>query len=352
VIVSETDLARLAAELHGSAWLAVDTEADSLHAYPEKLCLLQISSEKGDFLIDPLAGFSLAPLLKVLGRRELLFHGADYDLRLLFRGHRFQPSRVFDTMLAARLLGEPEFNLSALVRVHLGVQLEKGPQKADWARRPLTPRMEAYALNDTRYLKPLVDVLRPALEAAGRLEWHEELCARMIEECCEPHVEDPDHVWRLKGASRLTRRGLAVLRALWAWREREALRLGRPPYFVVAHETLVSVAATASEGRHWQVLLPVRLPSHRHEGIQKAIAEAMALPPEECPKPIRHPHRAPTEEEARRFDDFKRRRDAKAAELAIEPSMIASKSTLLTLAGPGGVEQAGLMRWQRRLLGL
>ena len=151
------------AGLRAARWVALDTEADSLHAYPEKVCLIQISTASGDRLIDPLAGISLDALLEALSGHELIMHGADYDLRLLEKHHEFVPSAIFDTMLAARLLGLRKFGLSDLVESYLGVKLEKGPQKANWALRPLTERMERYARNDTHYLKPLADRLREEL---------------------------------------------------------------------------------------------------------------------------------------------------------------------------------------------
>ena len=120
---------------------------------PEKVCLIQISTADGDRLIDPLAKINLDPLLDALNAHELIMHGADYDLRLLRKHHEFTPSAIFDTMLAARLLGERQFGLSSLVEKFLGVKLDKGSQKADWARRPLTEKMEAYARNDTHYLQ-------------------------------------------------------------------------------------------------------------------------------------------------------------------------------------------------------
>ena len=164
--------------------MAVDTEADSLHAYPEKVCLIQISTDDGDRLVDPLARIDLAPLLEALAGRELIMHGADYDLRLFHKHHEFVPKTVFDTMLAARLLGMRQFGLSNLTEACLGVKLEKGPQKANWALRPLTERMERYARNDTHYLKPMADKLtQQELEAKGRLSWHQESCGRLIADC-------------------------------------------------------------------------------------------------------------------------------------------------------------------------
>jgi len=122
-------------KLRHAKWVALDTEADSLHAYPEKLCLLQISVEGADELLDPLSAAKLEPILSVLKARELIMHGADYDLRLLRKSLNFVPSAMFDTMLAARLLGIREFGLNNLVARFLDVKLEKGPQKANWARR-------------------------------------------------------------------------------------------------------------------------------------------------------------------------------------------------------------------------
>src|SRR5581483_7367531 len=182
VVDNEQKLQEFLPVLRNASWVAVDTEADSLHAYPEKVCLIQISTVDGDRLIDPLAEMVLDPVLDALSGHELIMHGADYDLRLLRKHHEFVPSAIFDTMLAARLLGLRQFSLSHLVETYLGVKLEKGPQKANWAMRPLTERMERYARNDTRYLKPLSDQLKLELEAKARLEWHRESCARLIAE--------------------------------------------------------------------------------------------------------------------------------------------------------------------------
>src|SRR5436190_1016235 len=133
VIDTEQKLAGFLPTLRAATWVALDTEADSLHAYPEKVCLIQISTVSGDELIDPLAGLDLDPLLDALAGHELIMHGADYDLRLLRKHHDFVPGAIFDTMLAARLLGLRQFGLSNLVEHFLGVKLEKGAQKADWA---------------------------------------------------------------------------------------------------------------------------------------------------------------------------------------------------------------------------
>src|SRR5436309_5304832 len=195
-------------KLHAATWVAVDTEADSLHAYPEKVCLIQISTVAGDELIDPLSEIKLDPVLDALSGHELIMHGADYDLRLLEKHHEFTPSSIFDTMLASRLSGERQFGYSHLVEKFLGVKLEKGPQKANWALRPLTERMEQYARNDTHYLKPLADKLRAGLESKGRLAWHQESCVRLISECTQLRLPDMDAIWRVKGCHLLGRPAL------------------------------------------------------------------------------------------------------------------------------------------------
>src|SRR5207249_5349131 len=235
VIDTDQKLAAFLPVLRAATWVAVDTEADSLHAYPEKVCLIQISTVSGDELIDPLASFNLDPLLEALSGHELIMHGADYDLRLLEKHHRFVPRSIVDTMHAARRLGFSQFRLGNLVERYLGVKLEKGAQKANWALRPLTERMERYARNDTHYLRPLEEQLKTELTAKGRLAWHQESCARLIEESTKERPPDLDSVWRIKGSHLLAAPALAVLRELWCWRETEAVRANCPPYFVISH---------------------------------------------------------------------------------------------------------------------
>ena len=187
----------------------------------------------------------LEPLLKELQRHELIMHGADYDLRLLRKGLNFVPSTIFDTMIASRLLGIREFGLNHLVWRFLNVRLEKGPQKANWARRPLTERMAEYALNDARYLKPVADTLRDQLMQKGRLEWHREMCDTLIKDCARLRPPDPEAVWRVKGSHHLHPPALAVLRELWHWREQEAIKSNRPPFFVLPPDTMVIIAQHA-----------------------------------------------------------------------------------------------------------
>ena len=350
VIDTEQQLAELLPQLRAAKWVAVDTEADSLHAYPEKICLVQIGTTHGDVLVDPLANLNLDPLLDALSGHELIMHGADYDLRLLMKHHKFIPSAIFDTMLAARLLGERQFGYSSLVEKFLGVKLEKGPQKANWAIRPLTERMEKYARNDTHYLRSLEDKLRAELESKGRLGWHQESCARLIQDCTQPREIDHDGVWRIKGSHALGRAGLAVLRELWQWREKEAIAANRPPFFVLSHDLLVEIAAAAGTERTFQSLIPKHLSDRRRTGLSKAVAKGVAVAPDQWPRIIEKTNYRPTEAERRRFVEFQKRRDAHAAELGIDPTLIASRGTMSDLARDWEKHSAELMTWQRRLL--
>ena len=349
MIDTDEKLAGFLPGLRQANWVALDTEADSLHAYPEKLCLIQISIEGEDALVDPLARMDLEPILEELRHHELIMHGADYDLRLMRKGLNFVPTAIFDTMLASRLLGIREFGLNNLVWRFLNVRLEKGPQKANWARRPLTERMAEYARNDARYLNQVADTLRDQLRQKGRLEWHREMCETLIKDCAQLRSPDPEAVWRVKGSHQLSPTALAVLRELWHWREHEAIKSNRPPFFILPPDTMVhlaqhAISSSGVETRH----LPKHLSPRRREGIIKAVAKGLAA--KELPGIIRNSPYRQSESEKRRMHDLERRRDRAAAELGIDPTVIASRAMLVLLAKDWEAHQSELMKWQRELL--
>ena len=334
--------------LRAAEWVALDTEADSLHAYPEKLCLIQISVSDRDELLDPLSDMDLSPLLDALRGRELILHGADYDLRLLRRSFNFAPTTLFDTMLASRLLGDREFGLTNLVRNYLGVTLEKGAQKANWARRPLTERMAVYARNDTHYLKPLSDLLRAALTAKGRLLWHQQACAQLIADCSELTAADPDLVWRVRGSHQLSPPALGVLRELWRWRETEAIGANKPPFFILSPEVMVDLAHAAVAGRPLQEILPRHLTPRRRGGVLHAVTAGLAV--KHPPALLRHRGLRQTEAEKRRLIALEDRRNRCAAELGLDPTLIASRAMLIALSNDWAAHEHELMPWQRELL--
>src|SRR5438477_2723597 len=203
MIETGQQLTDLVAKLKPHDRIAIDTEADSLHCYREKLCLLQISIPKRDAIVDPLADVDLAPLRDALATKEIVLHGADYDLRLLRRNMSFVPQRVFDTALAARLIGIREFSLAALVKKYFDVELVKGSQKANWAQRPLSSRMAEHAINDTRYLLPLAERFEAQLKQFNRIDWLRQSCQRAVEQAALERARDKDDLWRIRGSGLL-----------------------------------------------------------------------------------------------------------------------------------------------------
>lgn len=348
MIDTDESLAAFLPQLIAAPWIAIDTEADSLHAYPEKLCLIQVSIPGADQLIDPLANIGLDPVFEVFSRHQLILHGADYDLRLMQKHHGFAPTAIFDTMLAARVLGVREFGLGSLVERFLGVKLEKGPQKANWARRPLTPRMEDYARNDTRHLKPLTDLLTAELSAKGRLQWHGQMCAQLLVDSTVVRAPDPDEVWRVKGSHRLHGHALAVLRELWHWREKEAVASNRPPFFILSPDAMVQIAETAASGRDVDPVIPRFLTPRRRKGVHEAVSGGLAE--RHPPGPLRRKGQRLSEGEKRRLHSLEDRRNQRAQQLNIDPTLIASRAQLITLAHDWDASQQELLPWQRELL--
>src|SRR5438045_2985082 len=273
--------------------VAIDTEADSLHCYREKLCLLQVSLPEGDFLLDPLAENDLSALANALSRKEIVLHGADYDLRLLRRALDFQPTRVFDTVIAARLLAVREFSYAALVEKYFGIELAKGSQKANWALRPLSEKMEEYARNDTHYLLALAEKLEKQLIERDRLEWFHQSCERAMVSAAVDRERDMEEIWRVRGSGLIRGREAAVLRALWYWRDREAQRFGRPSFRGLRNDQLPEIARAAVRGERPQF----RHFSERRTGdFQATIEEALALKEEEWPETRRRRGDRPTKE--------------------------------------------------------
>lgn len=327
--------------------LALDTEADSLHCYFEKLCLIQISTPSEHVLVDPLAGIPIQPLLDALDDKRVIFHGADYDLRLFHRNHRFEPKEIFDTMIAARLCGLEQLGLAALVEKFFGVTLCKASQKANWAIRPLPEQMVDYAINDTRYLLEIAATLEADLRALGRWDWFAESIERLIASSRDVRDRDESSVWRISGSAKLTARAQSVLRVLWFWRDAEARSWNRPPFHVIGNEDLLKVAERASSGQAFSI---PRMTNRRRRSFEVALALALQTPEAEWPKMERKRGKRRTNEEVRRFDDLKIIRDRVAADLRLDPSIIAPRGAMEAVALD--IQSFALMRWQRELLEL
>lgn len=347
MIHSDAALAAFLPQLAQADPVAIDTEADSLHCYFEKLCLIQISVPGTDMLIDPLGDLSLTPLFDLLASKELILQGADYDLRLLRRVGFGEPREIFDTMIAARLTGHLEFSLAALILQHFGITLAKGSQKANWARRPLSGQMEEYAKNDTRFLIELREKLKAQLHALGRWEWFQQSCGRAVEIAQTDRERDVENAWRITGSNELRDRGAAVLRALWRWRDEEARAVDRPPFHILHNEKLVESAKRFDAGE--RVFIPHLSPS-RSRRFFAAADEALSSPPDGWPQPLRRPRSRATPQQEQLFNQLKSRRDAAAAALKLDPSLIAAKATLEALAADSDGAFERLLPWQRELL--
>src|SRR5436190_398874 len=349
LISNAAGLIELLPLIERNARVAVDTEADSLHCYREKLCLLQVSLAEGDFLVDPLADNDLAPLADTLARKEIVLHGADYDLRLLRRALDFQPTRVFDTVIAARLLAVREFSYAALVEKYFGIELAKGSQKANWALRPLSEKMEEYARNDTHYLLALAEKLEKQLIERDRLEWFQQSCERAIVSAAIDRERDMEEIWRIRGSGLTRGREAAVLRALWYWRDREAQRFDRPSFHILRNDQLLEIARAAVRGETPQFR---HFSERRTRDFQATIEEALAVKEEEWPETRRRRGARPTQEMERAAEAMRKRRDQAAHELKIEPSFIAPRATIDAIAADSACVERLLVPWQRSLLGL
>ncbi|HDL65006.1 MAG TPA: ribonuclease D [Proteobacteria bacterium] len=247
-IDSPSELRILIEQVVQNSIIAIDTEADSLYHYYEKVCLIQITTGGETYILDPLARLDLTDFFKVLAEKRIILHSADYDLRLLRASYDFFPvSEIFDTMLAARILGHDRLGLSALVERYFGVTLSKHGQKFNWSLRPLPENKLIYAGNDTRYLEPLMDFLGKELSQLDRMEWHRESCAMLVETTrVDRPPKGPDSIWRIKGLKELNRRQLAFLRSIWYWRDDEAKNSDLPPFKVMGNSQIITLALWAS----------------------------------------------------------------------------------------------------------
>jgi len=382
VVASEQHLADLIRQIEATNRVALDTEADSLHSYREKLCLLQISvpvevipseveesrsadskiiprgpstslrlavSKQHDLIVDPLSNLDLKPLRYVLQSREIVLHAADYDLRMLRRGLNFTASRIFDTVVAARLLGIREFSLGALVKRFFGIELHKHSQKANWALRPLPPRMLKYALDDVHYLLLLAAKLEKELERVQRRDWLRQSCERAIESAAGGRERTEDELWRIAGTGALDPHTGAVLRALWQWREAEAELADRPPFHILHNRELLEAAVNFTSGR---------VPDYKHfsarrrQTFREAARIALQSPQSEWPVMRRRSGSRPTAEMRRRADELRERRDKSAGQLGLERSFIASRGALEAIAADPARATALLVPWQRELIGI
>lgn len=337
--------------------VALDTEADNMFHYRTRVCLLQFLVDKDVFLVDVLApGLDLAPLWQALARKRLIMHGSDFDVRLLFDLCGFQPYQLFDTMLAAQLLGLQRIGLASLLDQHFGVALDKEGQKANWSRRPIIPKLLNYAALDVWHLPALRDILERDLRRLGRLPWLEQQCQAQIEAGAAGFAPPTENDWRIGRSERLRGAGLSVLHAVWHWREAQAQRLDTPPFKVCGNALLLRIAEEAEAGASEATILnPINL-GKRHDRIFPSLAAAVRAGLERDPRTLpRRPGRDPnhvalTQTEIELQERIRADRDRIAKKLEIEATLIANRSQLAQIArAPNRISEI-LLPWQAELL--
>jgi len=356
-----SDLDRFLTEISDVTELALDTEGASFHRFLDRIYLLQLSTRDRSAIIDPLPIGSPEKLGKLVesGGVEVVFHDADYDLRLLHQDYGWHVTNIFDTRIAAQLLGIKSFGLAALLEQFFDVKLDKKHQRADWSMRPLTPDMLEYAAQDTRYLLQLKDHLQAELEKRGRLSWAREEFARLEGTRWEAE-EAMEGFLRLKGARDLTRRELAVLREVTNWRDTVAAQLDRATFRVMGNEVLFELARRAPRSVSELSAIkgmPKGMIERAGSDIIGAVRRGMEAPEADLPK---FP-RGQRWNKDRDFDDrvtrLKAVRDEAAARLELDPGVLCSRERLENVARSGAksVEQLtavpDLRRWQIEEMG-
>jgi ribonuclease D len=368
LVRTDADLSRVVAELRTQPPIAVDTEAASFHKYVDRVYLVQLSSRTSTAIVDPLAVSDLGAigaLLADLGV-EKIFHDADYDLRILDRDYGFRGARLFDTRIAAQLLGEPAIGLGSLLEKHLGVKLTKAHQKADWSQRPLPPAMLAYAADDTRHLLALREALAAQLTARGRMAWAEEEFKRLEElrwsgPAASGEGGGGGEVYlRVKGAKGLRPRELAAFRELHAWRESVAQREDKAPFRIIGNDALLAVSRALPGSAQTLAAvggLPASLARRHGPALLEAVRRARTLPESALPRPERIPRGARDPQLEMRVEKLKVARTRVAAELGLDPGVLCGRTTLEAVAKAVPRDRAGLSRvgelrrWQIDVLG-
>ena len=362
IITTPDGVRRLAERLGREPFVACDLEADSMHHYQEKVCLIQFAVPGLAVIVDPIAVPDLAPLAPVFADSAIrkVFHGADYDIRSLHRDFGIEVNNLFDTMIACQFLGEREFGLAAVLKKRFGVELDKQYQRADWSRRPLTEGMIEYAVKDTTLLIELAGQLEGELRAKGRLGWVEEECALLTRVRVAQRPDTEPMFLRFKGASRMAPRSLAVLEEILRYRDQRARQVDVPPFKVLGTETVRELA----EKRPRSVAefagitgITERVVERCGEGILRAVEKGLAVPERGLPAFPREERRKVGGDEERRLKALKGWREERARRLAVEPGFLANNALLeqIALTFPRSEEElygvAGLRPWQRREFG-
>ncbi len=346
--------------LASSPALALDLEADSLYSYQEKVCLVQISTTSANAILDPLTAREGMPALGPLladRRIQKVFHGANYDVRLLKKDLGVAVHNIADTMVAAQLTGREQVGLGALLAAEFGLTLDKKYQRANWARRPLEELQLQYAVLDSAYLLPLWEKLRADLERLGRLSWAEE--EFLLLEEMEPAPPREPSCFDVKGAGLLSPRELAILHELVLVRDQAARACDCPPFKVLPNQALLQWARDPPQRREQITRTPAAnrgMLRRLAPDLMAAVQRGQALPADSCPHRPKGHFVPLTAEQKERFARLKQARQEVAEQLQLSPGLLVNSDTLERASSLPRSEalqllESGLKRWQREVLG-
>jgi len=360
-IDASAQLEELAALLEKEKEIAIDLEADSMFHFNERVCLIQITTQHGNYIIDPLMTKKLSVLKPIFLNPNIqkIFHGSDYDVRSLYRDFNIRITNLFDTQIACRFLGMNETGLEAVVFKQFGIRLNKKFQKKDWSRRPLPEDMLAYAASDSIYLIPLLKAFEKELKKMGRLAWVHAECELMSK--LRPAIPSKEPLFlKFKGAGRLNLRELASLEAILLYRKKMARKKDRPPFKVFGNLSILKIVK--SQPSDLALLeatnaLSAKQMSMYGEGLVSAVQTALKVPEN---KLISYPRkRMPMLKHTvrQRIKALKEWRDQKAEKLKLDPALVCSKSVITDIATknpdspPKLATMEALKNWQKETLG-
>jgi ribonuclease D len=318
--------------------VAVDSESDSLYSYYEKVCLIQFSIPEADYVLDTLAVRQVEELgaLYADPRLEKVFHAAEYDIMVMKRDFHFEFENIFDTMVAARILGWKHVGLGSILEERFDVKLDKRFQRADWGKRPLLPELIAYARDDTHYLIALRDMQKAELERLGRLDEAHEEFARLTRVMWSEREFDPNRYWTFEGARDLDPVGLGILRELYQFREQRARQEDRPPFKVISESAMVHLARARPRTLRELAVVPGLgnwLIRRYGRGIVEAIEKGIAEPQRSAPRVGgRQFQNIPDNATRQRYARLKEWRRHRALARGVEADVIVSNEVLLALA--------------------
>jgi len=361
MIDTAAELEKAVGTLEKEKVIAVDLEADSMYHFKEKVCLIQLATEKISVVVDPLQIDDLSPLSPLFSNPDIqkIFHGADYDVRSLYRDFKIKINNLFDTELACRFLGIKETGLKAVLKAFFEITIDKKYQKKDWSKRPLPKEMVEYASKDVIYLLPLAKILIDKLEEIDRRSWVLEECHNLSKVRSILSDEEPLFL-KFKGAGRLKSRGLAVLEALLQYRKTVAEKKDRPLFKIIGNDSILKIAtarpATLRRLKGLKALSGRQISMYGNDLIQ-VVAGALKITENELPVYPRKTASPIPSEVFERIKVLKSWRDSKAVALNMDSGMVCNNAliTAIALKNPEDKKSMGtikeMKKWQKTAFG-